>query len=98
VTEPTHRVAVDQTLAHLMPLFMSNRLELLDAAQACCEAGDLERLQLIGHNFKGASGSYGFQYLSSLGAELQVAADLNTASELLRRMREHLEQVQVDLV
>ena len=96
--EPDDRVQVDQSLSHLMPLFFDNRRELLAEAQTCCESGDLERLQGIGHNFKGACGSYGFHRLSRLGEQLQYAQELAVACKLVRQMREHLDRVEVEYV
>ncbi len=98
MTEPDQSVRVDKSLSHLMPLFFDNRRELLDEALGCCESGDLERLHGIGHNFKGACGSYGFHQLSRLGEELQYAQDLAAARDLVRRMREHLDGVVVEYV
>jgi HPt (histidine-containing phosphotransfer) domain-containing protein len=98
MTDRQTQVRVHNSLAQLIPVFFDNRRALLDEACDCCESGDLERLRGIGHNFKGACGSYGFQYLSSLGEELQHAQGMEQARELVRRMREHLEQVEVVFV
>ncbi len=96
--EPTDPVKVDKSLYHLMPLFFDNRRELLDEALVCCESGDLARLQGIGHNFKGACGSYGFHHLSHLGEELQHTQELGAACELVRRLGGPLEGVEVEYV
>jgi HPt (histidine-containing phosphotransfer) domain-containing protein len=92
-----HRVRVKQELAHLMPFFISNRRDRIHQAREHCDTGDLAALRGIGHDFKGACGSYGFQLLSRLGAELEHAPDLDTACTLVQRIHQHLEQVQIDV-
>jgi len=99
MSEPIEqRVQVDQSLSHLMPLFFDNRRELLDEAQTCCTSGDLDRLRGIGHNFKGACGSYGFHQLSRFGEQLQYVDNLAEACDLVQQMRRHLDQVVVEYV
>ncbi len=98
MNDPTERVQVPSALSHLMPLFFDNRRKLLAEALVCCESDDLSRLREIGHNFKGACGSYGFHRLSQLGGQLQYAEKLTEACDLVRQMREHLDRVEVEYV
>lgn len=59
---------------------------------------DLEGLLRIGHTLKGVSPSYGFVYLGSLGAQLEIAAgerNLAFCESLISEMKTHIENVQI---
>ncbi len=95
MSDESIRVEVQKTLEPLMGFFFDNRCKLLTTAEAYCRLDKLKELHTIGHNFKGTCGSYGFHELSRLGSELQNAADMDNARELVRQMREHLDMVEV---
>lgn len=79
----------------MIPFFFQSRNERLQEALGCCERGDIQRLRQIGHDFKGASASYGFIDLSQMGAELEQISDTERARVLVREMLAHLKTVEV---
>lgn len=96
--EPSVRVQVSRDLAHLIPFFLENRRERIRQGLAWLEQGELTQVHLLGHDFKGACGGYGFHYLAGLGTELEQQAELEPARDLLLQMREHLDRVEVEFV
>jgi len=91
-------VNVDRALAHLIPFFFDNRRERLKEALVFCDNGDLTALRGVGHDFKGACGSYGFHRLAAMGSELYEVKDADRARELILAMLTHLEAVRVEFV
>ena len=92
------RVMVEADLMPLIPGFLENRRSDLEAIQTALSAGDLEPVQRLGHNMKGAGAGYGFDGITELGAALEDAAkqsDLAGAQGLLTELEAYLNRVQV---
>lgn len=94
----TVTVLVDKDLESIIPRYFElQRRELDDLARAVA-AGDTESARLIGHRMKGTGTSYGFPYLTELGAGIELAAvaeDLTEAERLGNTARDYLESVRV---
>jgi HPt (histidine-containing phosphotransfer) domain-containing protein len=67
-------VTVDRDLEDLVPLFLEQRKADLAALAAALPAHDFEAMRRIGHGMAGAGASYGFDYLSEVGARIVTAA------------------------
>ncbi len=91
-------VRVDRSLAHLIPFFFESRRSRLLEGLRLCDAGDLPGLHRMGHDFKGACGSYGFHLLSEQGDKLYSVRDVDEARQLIIGMLGYLARVRVDYV
>lgn len=97
---PRPYVTVAAWLAPLMPTYLAHRHKDLAALQTAVAESDLAAAGRIGHALKGSGGSYGLQWLTDLGAELETAAeagDLARVGRAVTALREWLEQVEVRL-
>ncbi len=94
----TVTVLVDKDLEPIIPRYFElHRRELKDLARAVT-VGDAESVRLIGHKMKGTGSSYGFPYLSELGAGIELAGraeDMAEAERLGDVARDYLESVRV---
>lgn len=93
-----YRVEVDAELYELVPLFMetmhSNIVEMREAV----DAGNFDLICRHGHSQKGLGSTYGFDYLSHLGLNIETAGRQKNSSEvraLLERMDKYLQKVQI---
>jgi CheY-like chemotaxis protein len=90
----------DPDTAPLVPGFLQNRRDDVDAMRRFIEAGDFGRVQALGHRMKGTGKSYGFPEISRIGAGIELAAHQNDAVTLERLVNElaaYLERVKVRL-
>lgn len=94
----TFIVAVDADIIDLAEIFLSNRRGQIQSWREAVATGNLPLLSRVGHELKGTAGAFGFQQLSSLGAELEekvAKGDLNGSGDTLERMIEFLDQVAI---
>ena len=85
-------------LEELIPGFLNNRNTDVENLNAALSDGKLETLQSIGHSLKGVGGGYGFDGLSEIGAEIESKAksgDLNDIGDLIEKMRNYLERIEI---
>ena len=93
-----YRVTVDKGLEKLIPTFMRNRQEELDALKAALDAADFERIRHLGHRMKGVGDSYGFGDVTMLGKQIENSAQSGDRVALqasIARYAEYLEKVQI---
>src|SRR5512145_1447797 len=69
-----YSVTVAKDLQDLIPVFMSNRHQELDALRVALAAADFEKLRQLGHRMKGVGSSYGFVHVSTLGKYIEEGA------------------------
>ena len=94
----TFIVAVDADIVDLAEIFLSNRRGQIQFWREAIAAGNMPVLRRLGHELKGTAGAFGFQQLSSLGAELEkkvANGDLNGSGDTLERMIDFLDRVAV---
>ena len=98
MSDDSIKISVDADLEDLIPGFLENRagdVEKLKAAQA---DNDLPSIQSIGHNLKGVGGGYGFEMMSQLGADIEMAArsgDSEAIPPLIEQLADYLEKIEV---
>ncbi len=68
------RVTVEPEIWDLVPMFLENREQDLEALRRALRAGDAETVEQLGHRMKGIGGGYGFQYVSTAGTAIEEAA------------------------
>jgi HPt (histidine-containing phosphotransfer) domain-containing protein len=81
-------VKVDPDLRDLVPLFLAQRKSDQGNLQRLLDTGDFEAVRRIGHAMVGAGASYGFEFLSKLGEQMETAARAADAGTLARLKRE----------
>jgi HPt (histidine-containing phosphotransfer) domain-containing protein len=91
-------VTIDKDLEDLIPGFMANRNKELQLLQKAHDASDFSTIQSIGHGLKGVGGGYGFDRMSELGAEIEIAAKgkkLDRLKELIESYASYLSRVEI---
>lgn len=73
--ESSETVVVSRALEALMPKFLANRGHELDALRAALAAGDFAELRTLAHRMKGVGASFGFERISTYGAQIEAAAE-----------------------
>lgn len=91
-------VLEDPDTAPLVPGFLQNRREDVDAMRPLIDAADFGRVQALGHKMKGTGKSYGFAEISRIGAQIELAAHQNDAvslERLVNQLEAYLNRVRV---
>ncbi|MCA9291758.1 MAG: Hpt domain-containing protein [Phycisphaerales bacterium] len=79
--------ANDADMAELIEFFLSELDHRLQVLQAAWDTGNLEQVQSLSHQLKGAAGGYGFPSISEVAAELEHALAIHTPGSTLPRDR-----------
>ena len=91
-------VKVDPDLKDLIPEFLRRKREDSTAISEALAAGDFAKIKRLAHNIKGEGGSFGFDPLSEIGAELERSAseaNAEASRKLALRLADYLERVEV---
>jgi histidine phosphotransfer protein HptB len=91
-------IQVDPDLSDLMPGFLANKRDDADRIIAAAAAADYAALLGIGHKIKGEGGSFGFDRISEIGAEIERAAsdqDLAAVRRCGENLTTYLESVEI---
>jgi len=91
-------VKVDPDLKDLIPEFLRRKREDSTAISEALAAGDFAKIKRLAHNIKGEGGSFGFDPLSEIGAELERSAseaNAEASHKLALRLADYLERVEV---
>lgn len=87
---PERPLTDDPEIASLVPSFLESRASDVTAMRTLLTAGDFGRIQALGHRMKGSGRSYGFDEISRIGADLELAAH-NDNTGAVRRLIEELD-------
>ena len=92
-------VKVDPDLEPLIPDFLRNRREAVNAVRDALARGDFETVRLLGHNWRGDGSAYGFDRVTQIGVEMEKAGQAGEA-DIVRRLADelaaYLARVEVD--
>ncbi len=91
-------VSVAKDIADLIPTFMMNRAREVETLQTLLAAGDMEKMDQIGHRMRGVGTPYGFEKISALGKQIQDGAkadDRLGLGKCIHEYADYLERVQV---
>jgi HPt (histidine-containing phosphotransfer) domain-containing protein len=91
-------VTVKKELAALIPRFLDNRKLDISSMKTALESNELGAIKSIGHKLKGSGGGYGFDALSALGANIEMAAndgDVEMLRTLLAEYEDYMRRVEV---
>jgi signal transduction histidine kinase/CheY-like chemotaxis protein/HPt (histidine-containing phosphotransfer) domain-containing protein len=92
------RVRVDAEIQPLVPAFMAEMRQLVEAIRAAIAANDYATIGSLAHQIVGVGGSYGFEELSVLARSLEGAAkeaDQARVQALVSACANYLEKVEV---
>lgn len=67
-------VQVDADLEDLIPGYLQNRRQDVDAISQALGKQDFEAIRVLGHTMKGTGGGYGFDAITEMGRALEEAA------------------------
>jgi len=92
-------VQVDPDLEDLIPGFLENRNTDVEKLRSALNDNDFENLRSIGHSIKGVGGGYGFDLMTTLGADIESAAKESDADEIrekINQLDDYLQRVEIE--
>lgn len=92
---------VSEELRPLIDRFMHNSRTDLDELRRAMSEGDLETVERLGHNAKGAGYGYGFDGLGEIGKRIEQAAKDRRFEEISKeidKLDEYLNEVTISFV
>ena len=91
-------VRPNSRVADLIPGFLQNRRQDVIAMLSALDRDDFETVQRLGHDMKGAGGSWGFQAITDIGGDLEEAAqsaDSDASRICVGELSRYLDRVEV---
>jgi len=92
------RVTIDAELKELIPRFIQLRHEDIQAIKEALDEGDYETISRLGHTMKGSGISYGFDYISEIGKQMEHAAksqERDGVNKCLLKLSNYLENIEI---
>lgn len=92
------QITVEPDLMDLIPGYIKNRQNDIEAVKAALETGDFETIRIIGHSMKGSGGGYGFTRITEIGAAMEQAAKEpapDTINNLTKDLSDYLERIDI---
>jgi HPt (histidine-containing phosphotransfer) domain-containing protein len=91
-------VEIDRELMPVVPEYLENRHRDCAKIEQLLGTGDMESIQILGHCMKGSGGSFGFDEISDIGEDLELAAqvtDVEGIKSAVVRLERYLARVSV---
>ena len=91
-------VKVDPELEELIPSYLQNLEKNTAKIKVGLQKDDMELCRGLGHNMKGSGGSYGFEFISKIGKEIEDAARSAKNKEIegcIRKLEDYIERLEV---
>ena len=91
-------VRVSAELRELAPRFLAHRRGDVDRVREAIDREDFETVRTIGHTMKGSGSAYGFDDITTLGAEIErlaKACDAQGLEGVVTSLIEYLDSVEV---
>jgi HPt (histidine-containing phosphotransfer) domain-containing protein len=91
-------VRVDRDLEDLIPKFINNRHIDLAAMREAVARADYETIRGVAHCMKGAGGGYGFDGITAIAADIELAAKAEDNTALCDRLvslADYLQRVEI---
>ena len=82
------RVEIDPDLEELIPGYLQNRRNDIEAIQHSLSSNDFETIQRMGHTMKGSGSGYGFDFISAIGMNLEEGAKEQSVDRIRNSMTE----------
>jgi histidine phosphotransfer protein HptB len=97
-TSMRRTVLISAELRELAPRFLAHRRGDADRVREAIDRADFETARVIGHAMKGSGSAYGFDEITTLGAEFERLAKAGDAAALeaaVTRLTEYLDSVEM---
>ena len=94
-----YQALVSKRVLDLLPTFFRNRRHELECLRQALAARDFEQLRHLAHRMRGVGGSYGFDYVTTLGQQIEQCArngDVQALARLLGDYADYLEHVRIE--
>ena len=91
-------VVVDALVHPLIPAFLAQRLTDVGLLMNAIGTNDFARIGLLGHSMKGSGGSYGFDVITEIGRDIEVAAHVQDTAAIAAataRLEHYLAHVEI---
>lgn len=91
-------IEIDKELESVIPEFIERRHKDCLLLDNLLLANDMEEISRLGHRLKGTGGSYGFDVISDIGRNLEVAVaeeDLAAVDFERQALKRYLEQIRI---
>lgn len=98
---PKKTVHIDKLLEDLIPDFLENRRNNIDALREAVRNDDMAMVEHLGHTMKGTGGGYGFQEITEIGDALERGAqqqDQDCVLGLAKKLETYLDTLEVVFV
>ena len=98
---PRRTVQISAQLRELAPRFLAHRRGDADCLREALDRKDFEAVRAIGHTMKGSGSAYGFDEITTLGAEIERLAKAGDAQGLdsaVTRLIAYLDSVELTFV
>jgi PAS domain S-box-containing protein len=97
-SNPPIKISVPPELVELVPGFLQNRRNDVAAIRDALDRGDFVTVEHLGHGMSGAGGSWGFDEVTVIGANMERAAqgtDRDASYRLVDELARYLERVEI---
>jgi len=94
-----YHALVSKRIVDLVPDFLGNRRTELESLRQALARSDFEQLRHLAHRMRGVGGSYGFDYVTTLGRQIDQSArasDIGSLDTLLRDYADYLANVHIE--
>ena len=91
-------IRTDAELEPLMPGFLANRQRDVQNIRAALANADFETISRLAHSMKGIGAAYGFDYITTVGGQLEQAAHLQqieAISDYVFELADYLGRVEI---
>jgi HPt (histidine-containing phosphotransfer) domain-containing protein len=91
-------VKLPGVLLGLIPRYLENRRREVQILAQAYQKRDFQTIQGIGHKLKGNAASYGFEYLTEIGTNLESAAmaqEDGSILPLIRKYEDYLSKIKI---
>jgi len=92
---------IDAELEELIPDFMEQAKNDLEVMNKALADRDSESLRRIGHSLKGSALMYSLSHMGNMGMTIEEAAkieDFKKIEEVLEKLKQHMECIQIEYV
>ena len=94
-----YQALVSRRLLDLVPAFLRNRWNEVESLRQALAKGDFEQLRQLAHRMRGVGGSYGFDYVTTLGQQIEQCArngDAQALAKLVGDYADYLTNVRIE--
>jgi HPt (histidine-containing phosphotransfer) domain-containing protein len=94
-----YQALVSKRIVDLVPDFLGNRRTELESLRQAVGRSDFDELRHLAHRMRGVGGSYGFDYVTTLGRQIDQfarAGDVHSLVAVLDDYADYLANVRIE--